>query len=69
MWPYEGDRRVFIGDGISDRFAVRTAEMVYAKEGLAKYCREGQLPFAHFHRFEDILQSEEEATLRMAVGK
>ncbi len=69
MMPYEGYRRVFIGDGISDRLAARTAEIIYAKEHLARYCREDRLPFVPFHRFSDIVRLEQDTTLQGAAGQ
>lgn len=69
MTPYEGWRRVFIGDGISDRQAARSAEVVYAKKRLAEYCEEDGRPFTLFEQFRDILRFEQERTLRVAVPK
>ena len=69
MWPYEGYRRVFIGDGISDRLAARTAEVVYAKRHLAKYCEEDGRPFILFEQFRDIIRFEEDTALKMAVAE
>lgn len=49
-----GATTVFIGDGLSDRFAVHAADVVYAKSGLATYCTERGVPFTAFERFADI---------------
>ena len=29
---------IFVGDGLSDRYAVESADLVFAKDGLAEYC-------------------------------
>lgn len=69
MWPYEGFRRVFIGDGISDRRAARTAEVVYAKKRLAELCKEDGQPFVLFEQFQDVIECEEQAALQAAVKR
>ncbi|HEY8285962.1 MAG TPA: MtnX-like HAD-IB family phosphatase [Chloroflexota bacterium] len=45
---------VFIGDGYSDRAAAHAADLVFAKDHLADYCREQALPFEPFRTFDDI---------------
>jgi 2-hydroxy-3-keto-5-methylthiopentenyl-1-phosphate phosphatase len=57
--PYEGRRRVLIGDGISDRHAAKTAEVVYAKRKLAEYCTGDSLAFTPFESFSDVLGREQ----------
>ena len=69
MEAYAAYRRVFIGDGLSDRYAARTADVVYAKEHLAAYCREDRLPHVVFRDFADIMRFEQEADLNRAVGR
>jgi 2-hydroxy-3-keto-5-methylthiopentenyl-1-phosphate phosphatase len=32
--------RIFVGDGLSDRYAVEAADIVFAKNGLARHCHE-----------------------------
>ncbi|HVA89747.1 MAG TPA: MtnX-like HAD-IB family phosphatase [Chloroflexota bacterium] len=45
---------VFIGDGYSDRAAAHAADLIFAKDRLAEYCREQDLQFEPFNTFEDI---------------
>jgi 2-hydroxy-3-keto-5-methylthiopentenyl-1-phosphate phosphatase len=51
-----GERRpvVFIGDGLSDRFAVEEADMIFAKDGLGDYCRQKGLAYIPFETFKDV---------------
>ena len=34
----EGSAIVFVGDGLSDRYAAAAADLVFAKDRLAEYC-------------------------------
>lgn len=45
---------VFVGDGVSDREAADSAEMVFAKKQLAEYCESVGLDFYPFTSFGDI---------------
>jgi 2-hydroxy-3-keto-5-methylthiopentenyl-1-phosphate phosphatase len=45
---------VFIGDGLSDRFAVRQADLVFAKRQLLAYCRENGVECQPFETFADV---------------
>ena len=47
---------IYIGDGLSDRFAVESADIVFAKRQLLMYCREHGLDCHAFDRFGDIIQ-------------
>jgi len=51
-----GERRpvVFVGDGLSDRFAVEEADMIFAKQELLDYCRERGLAHIPFETFGDV---------------
>lgn len=50
----DGRSVVFIGDGLSDRFAVEVADQVFAKRPLAAYCREKGINFRPFETFREI---------------
>jgi len=45
---------IFIGDGLSDRFAVEEADIVFAKHELLAYCRERSLACRPFETFGDV---------------
>ncbi|MGA8185941.1 MAG: MtnX-like HAD-IB family phosphatase [Terriglobia bacterium] len=45
---------VFIGDGLSDRFAVEEADIVFAKNELLAYCGERGLACRPFETFGDV---------------
>jgi 2-hydroxy-3-keto-5-methylthiopentenyl-1-phosphate phosphatase len=50
---------IFIGDGLSDRFAVEAADAIFAKDKLLTYCRDHGLaatPFSTFAGIERDLQ-------------
>ncbi len=46
---------VFIGDGMSDRCAVDTADWVFAKGTLATYCRQRGIQYTPFATFADVI--------------
>ncbi len=45
---------IFIGDGLSDRFAVEEADVVFAKHELLAYCRQHGLSCRPFDTFGDV---------------
>ncbi|CAN5715086.1 hypothetical protein BH23CHL8_BH23CHL8_02070 [soil metagenome] len=45
---------VFVGDGTSDRYAAHHADVVFAKESLARYCVERGLPYEPWDRLADV---------------
>ena len=45
---------IFIGDGLSDRFAVEGADVVFAKHELLAYCREHGFACLPFETFSDV---------------
>ena len=45
---------IFIGDGLSDRFAVEAADVVFAKHELLAYCRERRMACRAFETFADV---------------
>ena len=51
----EGRRPVvFVGDGMSDRFAVEVADVVFAKRHLLAHCRESGITCHSFETFKDV---------------
>jgi 2,3-diketo-5-methylthio-1-phosphopentane phosphatase len=52
---HEGRRPVvFVGDGMSDRFAVEFADVIFAKRHLLAYCRENGIACHPFETFQDV---------------
>ncbi len=50
------DTVVFVGDGLSDRFATGHADVVFAKNKLVKFCEENNIKHKHYTSFKDIEQ-------------
>jgi 2-hydroxy-3-keto-5-methylthiopentenyl-1-phosphate phosphatase len=48
-WPV-----LYVGDGLSDRYAVEEADFVYARRPLLEYCRKHGIPSRFFRTFGDI---------------
>jgi 2-hydroxy-3-keto-5-methylthiopentenyl-1-phosphate phosphatase len=44
----------FVGDGVSDRFGARYADVTFAKDGLAAHCRHESIPFLPYRSFDDV---------------
>lgn len=57
---------IFIGDGLSDRFSVTEADIVFAKDKLVEYCKENEIACRPFSDFSDIVR-ELESSLRMPL--
>ncbi len=49
-----GNPIVFIGDGLSDRFAAQAADIVFAKRQLLTFCRENDIACTPFETFAEI---------------
>ncbi len=50
----EGRKVVFVGDGLSDRCAAPNADMIFAKDILAKHLSEKKIPFIPFKTLRDV---------------
>lgn len=50
----KGCNVIFIGDGLSDQAAVKEADLVFAKDGLADYCRENGIKALTYTNFTDV---------------
>lgn len=57
---------IFIGDGLSDRFAAQAADVVFAKRHLLSYCREKGIPCQPFDTFAEI-ETQIEAMLQSFI--
>ena len=44
----------FIGDGLSDRFGARYADVTFAKDDLAEHCGRESIPFLPYADFDDV---------------
>ena len=49
-----GAATIFVGDGLSDRYAAASADLVFAKHSLAVYCREEQIPYVAYDNLGDV---------------
>jgi 2-hydroxy-3-keto-5-methylthiopentenyl-1-phosphate phosphatase len=56
----------FVGDGVSDRFGARYADVTFAKDDLAEHCRRASIPFLAYEDFDDVRISLEQ--LEVAAG-
>lgn len=45
---------IFVGDGFSDRYAVESADLVFAKNGLAAYCIEQSIEHTSYQNLGDV---------------
>ncbi len=50
----EKDEIVFIGDGLSDRYGAREADLVFGKSKLIDYCRQDRIEVIPFEQFTKI---------------
>lgn len=56
----DGGRRVYVGDGISDRCGALASDLVFARRGLARYLEERGIPFEPFEDFYEVARGIEE---------
>ena len=49
-----GRQTVLVGDGVSDRRAAVVADVVFAKDGLARWCAEETVPFYPFETLAEV---------------
>ncbi len=52
----DGERIVYVGDGYSDRYAIKSADTVFARADLANYCDRNEIPYHPFRDFHDVLR-------------
>ncbi len=63
---------IFIGDGLSDRFAAKAADVVFAKDKLSEFCLENQIPQTTYQRLgqvAEILDQAFESFVLTSMGK
>ena len=49
-----GAPAIFVGDGLSDRYAAGSADIVFAKDSLAAYCREQAIEYVPFDELDEV---------------
>lgn len=59
---------VFVGDGLSDRYAARAAEMVFAKDALADYCTNEGIVFTRYEHLGEVALAIEGMLHDSAIG-
>ena len=52
----DGERVIYVGDGYSDRYAIHSADVVFARRDLAEYCKSENLSYHPFGTFFDVLK-------------
>ena len=58
--PYQAPS-IFIGDGLSDCFAAKTADVVFAKSKLSEFCLKNQIPQTSYHDLKQVAESLDQA--------
>ena len=49
-----GAQMIFVGDGLSDRYAAQAADLVFAKDSLATYCWQQSIEYVPFEGLAEI---------------
>ena len=52
----DGETVIYVGDGYSDRYAIRNADILFARGDLTEYCRENGMTYIMYKDFYDILR-------------
>jgi 2-hydroxy-3-keto-5-methylthiopentenyl-1-phosphate phosphatase len=60
---------IFVGDGMSDRYAVEVADVVFAKRHLLAYCRESGIACHPFETFKDVQATIEKLLAPAPAGR
>lgn len=58
---------IFVGDGLSDRFAAQSAGVVFAKEKLAEFCEQKQIPHIKYFNLGQVAESLNDAFEAVSV--
>ncbi len=51
-----GGPTIFVGDGLSDKYAAASADLVFAKDKLADFCRESQIEHRPYHNLTEVAE-------------
>ena len=52
--------KIFVGDGLSDKYAAASADLVFAKDQLAAFCREQQIAHRQYISLADVAEQLDE---------
>jgi len=66
---YRGERRVLVGDSVTDLPASLIADLVYARDRLCGYLDEESRPYVPFETFDDVREDLGARTALTAVGR
>lgn len=58
----DSEKVVFVGDGLSDRYAAKIADLTFAKRKLLDFCRENRIHHRQYSNFRQIQDWLEEAS-------
>lgn len=58
---------IFIGDGLSDRFAAQDAHLVFAKKSLAEFCLNENLPHINYRNLKQVAENLRDAFERFSA--
>ncbi len=58
---------IFIGDGLSDRFAAKSADIVFAKKKLSEFCLENRIPQTAYSGLKQVAENLDEAFENFAL--
>ena len=50
---------IFVGDGLSDRYAAQAADLVFAKQGLARFCTEKKIKYSAYQNLFEVSERVE----------
>lgn len=50
----KGAPAIFVGDGLSDKYAADAADLLFAKNSLAAYCRQQGIDYVPFDELDDV---------------
>src|SRR5712691_3858867 len=51
-----GAPTIFVGDGLSDKYAAASADFVFAKDKLAAYCQEQQIAHSRYNNLSEVAE-------------
>lgn len=52
---HNGDSVIYVGDGYSDRYAIRSADVIFARSDLTEFCIKENLKYIPYDDFYDVL--------------